>query len=176
MRNIDHMEPITTLAAYVAPKVGDLLWKGATEQVKKTLNKTDIEKALAAGLKAAEDWEKKQHLARKGLFYRVKGDGWNGSPKFLEGVLADSGVQAELQKPLSNQGQPQIEFLHKVFEREAEASKLNLDLNYLVPWIEQFVKTYFEKTSTFIRFQVNKENYFKQLANWFDDVKNVDHI
>ncbi|MEL7034529.1 MAG: hypothetical protein AAFO04_02755 [Cyanobacteria bacterium J06592_8] len=176
MRNIDHMEPITTLAAYVAPKVGDLLWKGATEQVKKTLNKTDIEKAIAAGLKAAEDWEKKQHLARKGLFYRVKGDGWNGSPKFLEGVLADSGVQAELQKPLSNQGQPQIEFLQKVFEREAEASKLNLDLNYLVPWIEQFVKTYFEKTSTFIRFQVNKENYFKQLANWFDDVKNVDHI
>ncbi|MDY7020461.1 MAG: hypothetical protein SWJ54_03740 [Cyanobacteriota bacterium] len=30
-------------------------WKGTTEQVKKTLNKTDIEKAIAAGLKAAED-------------------------------------------------------------------------------------------------------------------------
>ncbi|MEL7034534.1 MAG: hypothetical protein AAFO04_02780 [Cyanobacteria bacterium J06592_8] len=49
------MESITTLAVYVAPKVGDLLWKGATEQVKKTLNKTDVEKAIAAGLKAAED-------------------------------------------------------------------------------------------------------------------------
>ena len=162
---------ITTVAGWVAPKIGDLVWTGATERVKKTLNKTDVEKAIAAGLKAAEDWEKEQYLAQKGLFYRVSRDGWNGYPKFLEGVLADSGVQAELRKPLSDKGTPQIEFLQKVFEREAEASKLALNLDYIVPWIEQFVNTYFEKTSTFIRFQVNKENYFKQLANWFDDVK-----
>ncbi|MFZ1027612.1 MAG: HEAT repeat domain-containing protein [Limnoraphis robusta] len=165
------MEPITAVAGWVAPKIGDLVWKGATEQVKKTLNKTDVEKAIAASLKAAEAWEKEQNLAQKGLFYRVSGDGLNGYPKFLESVLADSGVQAELRKPLSDKGRPQIEFLQKVFERETEASKLNLDLEYLLPWIEQFVNTYFEKTSTFIRFQVNKENYFKQLANWFDDVK-----
>ncbi|MEA5522265.1 sister chromatid cohesion protein PDS5 [Limnoraphis robusta] len=165
------MEPITAVAGWVAPKIGDLVWKGATEKVKKTLNKTDVEKAIAASLKAAEHWEKEQNLAQKGLFYRVSGDGLNGYPKFLESVLADSGVQAELRKPLSDKGRPQIEFLQKVFEREAEASKLNLDLEYLLPWIEQFVNTYFEKTSTFIRYQVNKENYFKQLANWFDDVK-----
>ncbi|MCG5059158.1 MAG: HEAT repeat domain-containing protein [Limnoraphis sp. WC205] len=165
------MEPITAVAGWVAPKIGDLVWKGATEKVKKTLNKTDVEKAIAASLKAAEHWEKEQNLAQKGLFYRVSRDGLNGYPKFLESVLADSGVQAELRKPLSDKGRPQIDFLQKVFEREAQASKLNLDLEYLLPWIEQFVNTYFEKTSTFIRFQVNKENYFKQLANWFDDVK-----
>jgi len=165
------MEPITTVAGWVVPKVGDLLWKGATEQVKKTLNKTDIEKAIASGLKVAEHWEKKQNLAQKGLFYRVSPDGVNGVSKFLERVLADSGVQAELQKPLSQKGQPNIAFLAKVFEQEATTSNTPIHLPDLIAWIEQFVKAYFEKTSTFIQFQVNKENYFKQLANWFDDVK-----
>ncbi|ERT08280.1 HEAT repeat associated with sister chromatid cohesion family protein [Lyngbya aestuarii BL J] len=165
------MEPITTVAGWVVPKVGDLLWKGATEQVKKTLNKTDIEKAIASGLKVAEDWEKKQNLAQKGLFYRVSPDGINGVSKFLERVLADSGVQAELQKPLSQKGQPDIAFLAKVFEQEATTSKIPLNSSDILPWIEQFVKAYFEKTSTYLKFQVAKENYFKQLENWFDDVK-----
>ncbi|EAW38026.1 NACHT domain-containing NTPase [Lyngbya sp. PCC 8106] len=165
------MEPITTVAGWVVPKVGDLLWKGATEQVKKTLNKTDIEKAIASGLKAAEHWEKQQNLTQKGLFYRVSPDGVNGVSKLLERVLADSGVQAELQKPLSQKGQPDIAFLAKVFEQEATTSNTPIHLPDLIAWIEQFVKAYFEKTSTFIQFQVNKENYFQQLANWFDDVK-----
>lgn len=168
------MEPVTalsTVAGWVVPKVGDMLWTGATDQVKKTLNKTDVEKAIAAGLKAAECWEKEQNISHKGLFFRVKPDGWNGYPKFLERVFSDSGVQAELQKPLNDKGQPDVAFLVKVFEREGNNLIIPLYSDFIKPWIQEFVKTYFEKTSTYLSFQVAKENYFKQLENWFDDVK-----
>jgi predicted NACHT family NTPase len=37
--------------------------------------------------------------------------------------------------------------------------------------LEVFAETYFQKTSSYLRFKVAKADYFKQLANWFDDVK-----
>ncbi len=165
------MELITTLGTSVASKLAEMIFTEATEHVKKTLNKTDVEKAIAAGLKAAECWEKQQNLAQKGLFYRVKPDGWKGVSKFLERVFSDSGVQAELQKPLNDKGQPDVAFLVKVFEREGKDFSIQLDSDFIKPWIQEFVKAYFNQTSTYISFQVAKENYFKQLENWFDDVK-----
>ena len=165
------MELITTLGTSVASKLAEMLFTGATEQLKKTLNKTDVEKAIAAGFQAADCWEKKQNLAQNGLFYRVKPDGLNGYSKFLERVFSDSGVQAELQKPLNDQGQPDVAFLVKVFEREGKDLSISLDSDCMKPWIQEFVKTYFETTSTYLSFQVAKENYLKQLENWFDDVK-----
>jgi HEAT repeat protein len=38
-------------------------------------------------------------------------------------------------------------------------------------WLEVFAETYFQKTSSYLRFKVAKADYLKQLANWFDDVK-----
>ena len=41
----------------------------------------------------------------------------------------------------------------------------------IAPWLEVFARTYFERTNTYLDFQVTKKDYLKQLADWFDDVK-----
>jgi len=49
--------------------------------------------------------------------------------------------------------------------------KQDINESLIEPWLEVFVKTYFEQTNFYLSFQVAKEDYFKQLADWFDDVK-----
>ncbi|MEA5594451.1 NACHT domain-containing protein [Rivularia sp. UHCC 0363] len=129
------------------------------------LNHTDLEKALKISVKTACEQE-------DGLFYRCQTDGFKGTAKFLNKFFTEKAIE-ELQKPLINEGLPDIEFLTKAFTQEArnhsEMQKINESC--VKSWMEIFVSTYFENTNTYTRFQVAKENYLKQLANWFDDVK-----
>ncbi|NEP91121.1 MAG: hypothetical protein F6K18_32345, partial [Okeania sp. SIO2C2] len=51
--------------------------KKAGDRLTKTLNKTDIEKAIKSGEKAVKEWEN-QLLPQQLLFYSAKQDGGNG--------------------------------------------------------------------------------------------------
>ena len=161
---------ISSLAGWGISKVADTLWNGAGNQLNNALKKTDVEKAIAAGDTAARKWEESQQPEDR-LFFSVDRDGPQGVSRFLDLVFNDSGVQEELQQPLKNEGKPQVPFLEAAFQRVAFDSGVKLNQRSLKPWIEQFVNTYFEKTSTYLRFQIAKEDYFEQLANWFDDLK-----
>jgi len=157
------------LPKIAAPLLGGVLKQGSDRLIQ-SLNKTDIEKAIISGEKAVKKWEKKL-LPQQLLFYSAKPDGWNGVNKFLNQYFHNSAVLEELQKPLIHQGKPDIDFLISIFQQEAEAKNIPLNQDSLQPWIKIFVDAYFQKTDTYIKFQVAKQNYFEQLANWFDDVK-----
>ncbi len=163
-----------SLATWGLSIIANSLWDSALEKgsdrLIQSLNKTDIEKAVKSGEIAVKEWEKKLP-PQKSLFYFAKPDGWNGVKNFLQQYFKNSGVLTELEKPLTNQGKPDIQTLITIFEQEAKAKKIQLNQKYLREWIEIFVNAYFQKTDTYIKFQVAKEHYFKRLANWFDDVK-----
>ncbi|MGB3655372.1 MAG: NACHT domain-containing protein, partial [Rivularia sp. (in: cyanobacteria)] len=129
------------------------------------LNHSDLEKALKISVKTACEQEER-------LLYRCQTDGFKGTAKFLNKFFTEKAIE-ELQKPLKNEGNLDIEFLTKAFTQEArnhsEMQKINESC--VKSWMEIFVRTYFENTNTYTRFKVAKENYLKQLANWFDDVK-----
>ncbi|MDJ0516829.1 MAG: HEAT repeat domain-containing protein [Trichodesmium sp. MO_231.B1] len=162
------------LAGWGLSKIADSLWDTAWEKggksLTQSLNKTDLEKALKSGKKSIEAWEK-QLSPQQLLFYSAKRDGWNGVNNFLSQYFAHSAVLTELQKPLTNQGKPDIDILIAIFQQEAEAKNIQLNQESLQRWIETFINAYFQQTDTYIKFQVAKQNYFEQLANWFDDVK-----
>ncbi|MDY7008814.1 MAG: hypothetical protein SWX82_34100, partial [Cyanobacteriota bacterium] len=158
------------LVSWVIPKVGGYLLKKAGDRLNQTLNKTDINKAIEAGEKAVKVWEN-QLSPQQLLFYSVKPDGWNGVNKFLSQYFEHSAVLTELEKPLINLGKPDINILITVFQQEAEAKNIPLNQSSLQSWLEIFINAYFQHTNTYLKFQVAKQNYFEQLANWFDDVK-----
>jgi hypothetical protein len=37
--------------------------------------------------------------------------------------------------------------------------------------LERFCRTYVAKTALYLKYQVTRQTYLKQLANWYDDVK-----
>ncbi|MDY7006335.1 MAG: HEAT repeat domain-containing protein [Cyanobacteriota bacterium] len=162
------------LAGWGLSKIADSLWDTAWEKggksLTQSLNKTDIEKAIKSGEKAVKEWEK-ELSPQQLLFYSAKQDGWNGVNKFISQYFQNSAVLQELQKPLISQGKPDIEILITIFQQEAQTKNIQLNQQSLQPWIETFVNAYFQQTDTYIKFQVAKQNYFEQLANWFDDVK-----
>ncbi len=86
-----------------------------------------------------------------------------------------SGLQ-QLQKPLNNQGKPEVDFLVTAFKAQLKSQPQmqgRVDESSLQPWMEVFVETYFAGTENYLVFQVAKEKYFKQLENYFDDVQFV---
>ncbi|NEO00488.1 MAG: signal transduction protein, partial [Moorea sp. SIO3I7] len=168
------MEPLSLLANWAIPKIGESLleivsgkgWDSLTQ----ALTKSDVEKAIKAGEDAVKEWEKQLEPSQL-LFFHAPPDGLNGVKNFLGGYFTNAAVLAELQKPLINQGQPDREILIRVFLQEAETTNIKLNQDSLTPWIETFVNAYFQHTVTYLKFQVAKQDYCEQLANWFDDVK-----
>ncbi len=165
---------LLNLTGWGVSKIADSLWDTAWEKggksLTQSLNKTDIEKAIKAGEKAVKEWEKQLHPQQL-LFYSTKQDGWNGVHKFLSQYFENTAVLTELQKPLMAQGEPDIALLIAIFQQLASARNIQLNQQSLQPWLETFVNAYFQQTDTYIKFKIAKQNYFEQLANWFDDVK-----
>ncbi len=160
------MEPVAVMIASKILEFGtEKVCEKVLSGIGSKLNHSDLEKALKISVKTACEQE-------DGLFYRCQTDGFKGTAKFLNKFFTEKAIE-ELQKPLINEGLPDIEFLTKALTQEArnhsEMQKINE--SYVKTWMEIFVSTYFENTNTYTRFQVAKENYLKQLANWFDDVK-----
>ncbi|MDY6781186.1 MAG: hypothetical protein SW833_01295 [Cyanobacteriota bacterium] len=154
---------IIKLVSSAAGAIAPHLLKKAGNQ----LNPTEVEKAIKAGLVAAEKQEETLEPQNR-LFFRSPPD---FVPRFLEQFLARAGVQQELLKPLENRGEPDLAYLREEFARShAETPQINLQLQQIEPWLGTFVKTYFEKTSTYLKFQVAKANYFRQLRQQFDNI------
>ena len=131
--------------------------------VKSKLNPNDLVKALKEATKEADKCHKELFAScERGL-----------AKSFLEQFFQGSGRQ-QLQKPLNNQGKPEVDFLVTAFKAELKPrpemqGRVNESL--VKPWMEVFVETYFAGTENYLVFQVAKEKYFKQLENYFDDVK-----
>ena len=167
-------KPLPILANWAIPKIGESLlgivsekgWDSFTQG----LNQTDVEKAIKAGAEAVNKWEK-QLPEQQRLFFNAPPDGWNRVKSFLRNYFTNSAVLAELQKPLINQGKPDRDILITVFQQQADAKNIQLNQDSLNPWMETFVNDYFKQTATYIKYQVAKQDYCQQLANWFDDVK-----
>ncbi|NEO59639.1 MAG: signal transduction protein, partial [Moorea sp. SIO4G2] len=168
------MEPLSLLANWAIPKIGESLleivsgkgWDSLTQ----ALTKSDVDKAIKAGEDAVKEWEKQLEPSQL-LFFHTPPDGLNGVKRFLQGYFTNSAVLEQLQKPLINQGKPDRDILSTVFQQEAETNNIKLNQDSLTPWIERFVNAYFQHTVTYLKFQVAKQDYCEQLANWFDDVK-----
>ncbi|NER51549.1 MAG: hypothetical protein F6J92_33830 [Symploca sp. SIO1A3] len=142
--------------------------KVLVEKVTTKLNPSDLEQALQGGLLATQEYEKKLPQNQR-LFYRCYPD---AVPGFLERFFQETIVEQELQKPLTDAGTPKVEYLVKVFQQVAEAHlKGEYTAASLESWLEVFTRAYLEKTSTYLKFQVAKADYFRQLAIYFDDVK-----
>ena len=146
---------------FVTVEIAKLLVSGVGSK----LHHNDLEKALKSSAKEACEQE-------EGLFYRCQKDGIKGSAKFLNKFFQGKGFH-ELQKPLKNEGKPDIDFLTTAFIHEADNHpEINkIDKDCVRPWMETFVNQYFQNTDTYIKYQVAKENYLKQIEKWFDDVK-----
>ncbi|NEO45443.1 MAG: NACHT domain-containing protein [Moorea sp. SIO4A3] len=168
------IEPLSVLAGWAIPKIGESLLEIVSGQgwdsLSQALSKSDVEKAIKGGEEAVKEWEKQLAPSQR-LFFRARPDGWNGVNNFLRDYFTNSAVVAELQKPLLNQGKPDREILITVFQQQAEEHNIKLNQDSIKPWIEKFINAYFEQTDTYLKFQVAKHDYCEQLANWFDDVK-----
>ncbi len=157
------MEPVTTAIAgwaaeCITVKGVEFLLRGVNSK----LNGDDLCKAMNRAIREAT---KEYNL----LFYRCP-------PDFIRKFLRQffEAQVEELQKPLKGEGLPDVDFLAKAFVEAGEgffAGKGEIDRDLVKPWLEVFSKTYFENTNAFLKFQVAKEDYLTQLANWFDDVK-----
>ena len=132
--------------------------------VQSKLNPSELERTLREGMVAAQE----QEPTGQTLFFKYEPD---FIPRFLQQFFEDAGVQAELQKPLINAGMPDDAFLEKAFLRVADQKKVPLVSDRVLPWIKTFTRTYFERTSAYLKFQVAKERYFAQLIHCFDDVR-----
>jgi predicted NACHT family NTPase len=108
------------------------------------------------------------------LFYACPPDGRQGVQAFLQNFFQTQEVKAELQKPLQDQGKPDVAVLVAVFERDAtEHQKMNrYKPEFLQAWMVAFVDSYFDQIKG-ICFRVKKQEYLRQLAHRVDDIKFV---
>ena len=146
----------------LAPALAPLAQTGFKEVMKK-LNPSDFDKACICGIEAAQ---KTHELFSAACEQGVVED-------FLKSFLTGAALP-ELLKPFNNQEKPQVEFLVEAFKATApEHRKIQgrFDPERLHDWLDVFAETYFQKTSSYLRFKVAKADYLKQLANCFDDVK-----
>jgi len=148
------------LLGKLAPALAKLAEIGVKEARKK-FNPSDFEKACTWGIKAA-DKNKLFSACEQGVV-----------EDFLKSFLTGKALP-ELLKPFNDQEKPQVEFLVAAFNATVPEHKKiqgRFAPERLHDWLEVFAETYFQKTSSYLRFQVAKADYLKQLANWFDDVK-----
>ncbi|MBD2578767.1 HEAT repeat domain-containing protein [Oscillatoria sp. FACHB-1406] len=155
---------IAKLASSVASAVAPL----AVKTVQTKLNPSEVEKAIRAGIVAARDREATLP-PEQSLFYRSEPDFVD---RFLQQFLSGEGVLNELGKPLIGGDLPDVAYLAKEFARSADKNdKIDLQTAEIESWLQEFVKHYFQGTSTYLKFQVAKEDYLRQLCEQYDDVK-----
>ncbi|NJL20173.1 MAG: hypothetical protein HC895_04015 [Leptolyngbyaceae cyanobacterium SM1_3_5] len=131
---------------------------------KNKLNPSELQIAIEAGLHKAEALKLEQKI--QNVFYRCDD---KQTSDFLRKLLEHPGVQRELQKPLDDEGIPEVAYL--VEAAKQVAGNIPIVEIALEPWLDAFAQAYFEKTSAFLSYRVAKVDYLTQLANWFDDVR-----
>jgi len=161
------VELLTPIASWALGKAADTVWTLATDQVQTTLQRTDVERAIKAGLEAVRGWE--QSLEVPALLFKRCDD--KQKRQFLEQVFTDAGVVEQLQQPLVGKGEPDVGMLQAYFERIARDASIQLTIASLPQWLQIFSATYVEKTALFTKYEVARQRYLQQLAHWYDDVK-----
>jgi HEAT repeat protein len=163
------MEPFSTSSMLAI--AGKLLTAEATKAaVAGIKNQLQPDKMATVLQKAIESAQAAQP-ATGGIFFRCQSKAAEG---FLEQLFKSTEVVRELQKPLQDDGKPDVAVLLMAFDRSAQqyVGMQNYIPDTLHSWVEIFVDSYFEQLQG-ICFQVAKEQYLKQLAHRVDDVKFV---
>ena len=149
-------------ALKIAPGIGAKIAEIGFKEAMKKLNPSDFEKACICAIEAAD----KNKLFSAACEQGVVED-------FLKSFLTGAALP-ELLKPFNDQEKPQVNFLVEAFNATVPEHKKIQDRfapERLHDWLEVFAETYFQKTSSYLRFKVATADYLKQLANWFEDVK-----
>jgi hypothetical protein len=159
--------PLSAIAAPIIKQVAPAI----ADKIKNKISPSEIQQAILAGIKAAVA-EDEQLPADQHLFYSSKPDSFRGVPGFLGEYFKVTSVQNELAKSFDNQGKPDVDYLVEEFNRTAKAYKEVKPIESRVkPWLTTFVEVFFQTTSTYLKFQVAKQNYFKQLNKRYDNIK-----
>ncbi len=161
---------LLTIGSSVGKAIFPAVAKELIAKFKSALNPTDLEKALKAGINAAEEWDTTQP-SEKHLFYHCDS---KPAREHLERFFKDTGVQEELQKPFQEKTILDIKLLIEIFQRLALENKdLKFPAQSIENWLAKFGDAYFEKTNTYLKFQTAKADYLKQLAQYFNNIKFV---
>jgi HEAT repeat protein len=141
--------------------------KAAVAGVKNQLHPDKMERILKNAIESAQAAQPETG----GIFFRCQS---KAAKEFLEQFFKSTAVVKELQKPLQDEGKPDIDVLVVAFDRSAQqhSEMQNYIPDTLRSWMETFVDSYFEQLQG-ICFQVAKAQYLKQLARRVDDVKFV---
>ncbi|WP_206757217.1 hypothetical protein [Anabaena subtropica] len=151
----------TGLGKAVFPEIGKQMFT----KVNSILNPTDLEKALKAGVKSAEELDATQPYEKQ-LFFHCDDKQTNET---LKQFFKDTGVQEELLKPINDKSAPNLELLIAYFKKIAsEKPTLKFPEQSIENWLKKFSDAYFEHTSTYLKFQLAKADYLKQLSKYFD--------
>jgi predicted NACHT family NTPase len=163
------MEPFSTasMLAIAAKLVTAEATKAAVAGVKRQLQPDKMALMLKESIESAQA----KQPETGGIFFRCQEKAAAG---FLEQFFQSTEVVKELQKPIQDDGKPDVDVLVAAFDRSA---KQYLGMQNYIPdtlrsWLETFVDSYFEQLQG-ICFQVAKEQYLQQLARRVDDVKFV---
>nr|WP_322708809.1 hypothetical protein [Nostoc sp. ChiSLP03a]MDZ8209924.1 hypothetical protein [Nostoc sp. ChiSLP03a] len=151
----------------IAGSVGKAVFPEIVKKINRELNPTDLEKALKAGVQSAEEWDYNQD-SDKHLFFRCTP---KDARELVESFFKDTGVQEELQKPFTEKTTPNLQVLIQIFYK-IKSQKPNLEFcdESIEHWLKKFVDAYFEHTNTYLKFQIAKLDYFKQLLGYFEGV------
>ncbi|MBW4470693.1 MAG: HEAT repeat domain-containing protein [Stenomitos rutilans HA7619-LM2] len=134
--------------------------------IKHKLHPTELERSLKVGLQQSEALERGQKVNNAVFYHCTDKD----ADTFLATLLEHPETQRELQKPLEQDGAPDVAILVQTAKQIAIDRAFTIPDESLEPWLKAFANAYFDAI-TAIRFQVAKDDYLTQLANWFDDVK-----
>ncbi|ODG98659.1 hypothetical protein A4S05_08150 [Nostoc sp. KVJ20] len=160
--SVDLLAIVGPVVKAVAPEIA--------KKINSALNPTDLEKALKAGAKSADEWDNKQSYEQH-LFYHCDD---KQTRELLDQFFKDTGVQEELQKPFTEKTTPNLQVLIQIFHKiKSEKPNLEFSDKSIEHWLKKFVDAYFEHTNTYLKFQIAKSDYLKQLLGYFDGVEFV---
>ncbi|MEH2026910.1 HEAT repeat domain-containing protein [Nostoc sp.] len=152
----------------IAGSVGKAVFPEIVKKINSALNPTDLERALKAGVQSAEKWDANQD-SDKHLFFRCTP---KDARELVESFFKDTGVQEELQKPFTEKTTPNLQVLIQIFHKiKSEKPNLRFCNESIEHWLKNFVDAYFEHTNTYLKFQIAKTDYLKQLSGYFDGVE-----
>jgi HEAT repeat protein/energy-coupling factor transporter ATP-binding protein EcfA2 len=159
------VETLTIILPWLGQWATETIASSILNNTTSQLNKKDIDKALKSSIRAAEETTNKQlFFSYEERFVR------NFLDKYFQGQVLE-----QLKNPLIDKS-IDLNFLVFAFQKiiESGPDKYNeINQDFIRPWLEAFKEEYLQKIEVYIKYQYAKDDYFKQLANWYDDVKFV---
>lgn len=157
------------ILGWAVAKAADLIASKSENLLRSKLSRTDLQKAIGSGIKAAAAWEENADVERSLFFFcddRQQSD-------FQDACFSSSAIITELSKPLQNKGRPKQSILFLLFKRIKDDQSLNIEDDILRGWIQVFAIAFFESTSNYSRYQHARSLYIDQLISRFDYVRFV---